>query len=177
MKSQSVFLPEDILIPYFGKDRPIVGVEIGTGAGGGSAAMLWLMPNLKLYCIDAWKHMPGHLYEAEFYPQELHDKQYELAIARLKLYPPLRSVVLRMTSDEAAIQVPAPVDFVWIDGDHRYEQVKRDIQNWMPKISLGGIICGHDYIQAAGVKEAVDELLGEVKTGDDFTWWKILKKI
>ena len=172
MKSQSVFLPEDILIPHFG-DKPIVGVEIGTGAGGGSAAMLLLIPNLKLYCIDAWKHMPGHLYEAEFYSQELHDKQYELAIARLKLYPPERSVVLRMTSDEAIFHVPSPIHFLWIDGDHRYEQVKKDIVNWMPKIiKPGGLISGHDYIQAPGVTQAVDEIFGKnIRTGDDFTWW------
>lgn len=160
-------------MPHFG-NNPIVGVEIGTGAGGGSAALLLLMPSIiKLYCIDAWQNFPGHGYEAEHYPQELHDTQYEMACARLAAYGD-RPVILRMTSDQAVDHVTDNLDFVWIDGDHRYEQVKRDILNWMPKIRSGGIICGHDYIQAPGVSQAVDEIFGEVNTGDDFTWWRIL---
>ena len=35
-------------------------------------------------------------------------------------------------------------DFVFIDGDHRYESVRRDIQAWLPKVRPGGIMGGHD---------------------------------
>lgn len=35
------------------------------------------------------------------------------------------------------------IDLLFIDGDHRYSQVARDIDNWMPRVR--GIICGHDY--------------------------------
>ena len=37
------------------------------------------------------------------------------------------------------------VDFVFIDGDHRYSQVKEDIMSWFPKIKTGGTMAGHDY--------------------------------
>ena len=37
------------------------------------------------------------------------------------------------------------IDFLFIDGDHRYDQVKKDLDNWVPKVKEGGIICGHDY--------------------------------
>ena len=36
-------------------------------------------------------------------------------------------------------------ELVFIDGDHRYSQVKRDIENYFPKVREGGIICGHDF--------------------------------
>ena len=36
------------------------------------------------------------------------------------------------------------IDFMFIDGDHRYSQVTKDINAWWPKIRKGGILCGHD---------------------------------
>ena len=58
------------------------------------------------------------------------------------------------------------IDFLFIDGDHRYEGIKTDIYNWFPKVKLGGIISGHDYETSAtcGVKKAVDEYFGKVAT-------------
>jgi len=35
-------------------------------------------------------------------------------------------------------------DVLFIDADHRYESVKKDIELWSPKVKKGGIICGHD---------------------------------
>ena len=35
-------------------------------------------------------------------------------------------------------------DFVFIDGDHRYEGVSNDIKNYAPLVKKGGILCGHD---------------------------------
>jgi predicted O-methyltransferase YrrM len=52
------------------------------------------------------------------------------------------------------------LDFVFIDGNHRYDYVKKDIEAWLPKIKKGGIISGHDY-QAAGVSTAVGETFGD----------------
>ena len=51
------------------------------------------------------------------------------------------------------------IDFLWIDGDHSYEGVKKDIQDWVPLVKKNSPICFHDYRDAPGVKKAVDELL------------------
>jgi hypothetical protein len=37
------------------------------------------------------------------------------------------------------------VDFVYIDGGHSYEQVKKDIENYYLLVKSGGIIGGHDF--------------------------------
>ena len=50
--TQNQYLPEEILIPFFGKKKPIIGVEIGVLGASGTVAMLNRMPNLKLYGID-----------------------------------------------------------------------------------------------------------------------------
>ena len=48
------------------------------------------------------------------------------------------------------------IDMVFIDADHRYESVKRDINDWLPKAKK--LICGHDY-DNDDTKKAVDELI------------------
>ena len=37
-----------------------------------------------------------------------------------------------------------PVDFLFIDGDHSYEGVKRDYELWSPLVRSGGLIAFHD---------------------------------
>ena len=50
------------------------------------------------------------------------------------------------------------IDFLFLDGDHRYAGIKKDLHMWFPKIKKGGVIAGHDYNEpSCGVKQAVDE--------------------
>ncbi len=35
-------------------------------------------------------------------------------------------------------------DFIFIDADHRYDCVIRDLRGFLPKLKPGGIICGDD---------------------------------
>ena len=53
----------------------------------------------------------------------------------------------------------ASLDFCFIDADHAYESVSKDIDAWRPKVKRGGILAGHDYIHEPGfgVVQAVNE--------------------
>lgn len=51
-----------------------------------------------------------------------------------------------------------PIDFVFIDASHDYDNVRRDIESWLPKVKSGGIIGGHD-IDWPDVKKAVAEVI------------------
>ena len=52
-------------------------------------------------------------------------------------------------------------DWVYIDGNHLYEFVKKDLELSMHKVKVGGFITGDDYVEGGwwkgGVKKAVDE--------------------
>lgn len=52
-------------------------------------------------------------------------------------------------------------DYVYIDSDHTYESVKKDIEQWWPKVREGGILAGHDYVNRKlyGVIPAVNEFV------------------
>jgi len=37
-----------------------------------------------------------------------------------------------------------PIDMIFIDGDHHYEAVKRDFEDWVPHVRSGGFVLFHD---------------------------------
>lgn len=55
---------------------------------------------------------------------------------------------IEMTGKDAArdprVQVTAPLDFVFFDGDHSREGLQEDWQAWRDLIAPGGIACFHD---------------------------------
>lgn len=68
------------------------------------------------------------------------------------------------------------VDLVYIDGDHSYQAVNKDIELYLPKIKQGGILAGHDYSKSwPGVVKAVDERLGSPDAiFKDTSWMKLI---
>jgi predicted O-methyltransferase YrrM len=54
------------------------------------------------------------------------------------------------------------VDFIFIDADHSYEAIKRDWQDWFPKVRQGGIIALHD----CRVAQNSPDYLGSMKFYD-----------
>ena len=86
----------------------------------------------------------------------------EIATERLNKFGD-RSVLYRKTSDEAVDNfIDDSYDFIFIDGLHEYDQLKKDCANYFPKIKKGGVFAGHDYTAISGVKKAVDEFAKEV---------------
>lgn len=69
--------------------------------------------------------------------------------------------------------IPSDVDFLFIDGDHRYPTVIADIMKGQSMVRKGGIISGHDYTHAdwPGVKRAVDEIYGDKIQRIESIWW------
>ena len=53
-------------------------------------------------------------------------------------------------------------DWMFLDGNHSYEYVKKDIELYYPKLKRGGYILGDDYWwrirEGLPVKKAVDEM-------------------
>lgn len=43
-----------------------------------------------------------------------------------------------------------PFDYIYIDGSHVYEDVKKDFEDWLPKLSKGGLIAFHDSTMYRG---------------------------
>lgn len=70
-------------------------------------------------------------------------------------------------------------DMIYIDGDHTYDQVCKDIDNYLPKVKNGGFIGGHDYHPDAwpDVVRAVNERFEHpTMTFQDCSWVKRISK-
>lgn len=68
------------------------------------------------------------------------------------------------------------LDFVFIDGNHSFEEVVLDINNWLPKIKKNGILAGHDYTdENYAVKNAVNSIFPKDKIRIDGWCWIIEK--
>jgi predicted O-methyltransferase YrrM len=61
-------------------------------------------------------------------------------------------------------------DMVFIDGDHQYQNVFRDIAFWRARVPRGGLLCGHDA-SWPGVKLALKDLLPEAKVIEHTDIW------
>lgn len=51
---------------------------------------------------------------------------------------------LEMLSHEAAPLVQEDIDFLFVDGDHSYDGIARDWQDWSVKLKPGGYVALHD---------------------------------
>jgi len=84
----------------------------------------------------------------------------------------LNATVTKSDSAEAAkLYKDKSVDFVFIDADHSYQAVKKDIFAWLPKIRKGGFIGGHD-IQRTVVYHAVQDALENFQRVGINSWLK-----
>jgi len=143
------------------------GVEIGVCEGEYSKVILGNSKLSVLYSIDPW--MPTDpkkwLIGKNNVPLNEQEKRYGDVINKLEKYGE-RSRIMRMLSEEASSHFePESLDFVYIDGNHSYEMIKLDLELWWPKVKIGGIFGGHDYLNGIvretdfGVKKAVDEFV------------------
>lgn len=119
-----------------------VGAEIGVEEGVYSEVLLRSNPRLHLYSIDAWEvygNYRDHMKQSEM------DDIYKRAVDRLK---PYSCTVLKGYSVDMAKQFDDnSLDFVYLDANHEFVHVVNDIAAWEPKVKVGGIISGHDYIK------------------------------
>ncbi len=123
----------------------------------------------EIYSIDPWGTNIDYD-ELSIDNMDIVEQLFDARIA--KLQTPVHKI--RRTSTEAVeICKDNFFDFMYIDGNHKYEAVKEDILGWLPKIKSNGIIAGHDYNHAyEGVIQAVNEIFGKdnIQLFPDSSW-------
>lgn len=76
-------------------------------------------------------------------------------------------VIPLVTNSESAVHLIAePVEMIFIDGSHEYEDVKNDFQLWYPKIITGGVLALHDVTTFPGPARIAEEF---IQHSDNFT--------
>lgn len=139
-------------------------VEIGCWKGRSAAFMAVEINNsgktIKFDCIDTWKGSDNEEYHQND-TSVITDTLYESFLQNIS---PVKHIInpIRLSSVEASkLYEDNSLDFVFIDACHTYECVKEDIEHWLPKVKVGGILAGHDF-HYSSVSKAVIEKFGTV---------------
>jgi hypothetical protein len=145
-------------------------VEIGSYAG--SAMMGFAEHFQKVYAVDPWQNGYDNDQSCSYVvPMERIEVIFD---SRKKFH---KNVTKIKRSSRKAVELfkDRSLDFVYIDGDHRYESVLWDISHWFPKVKKRRFIGGHDYDESrfSGVVRAVNEVFGSPdKIFRDGSWIK-----
>lgn len=126
--------------------------------------------NILIYGVDTFEGTKGE------HDDDIDVKNKTLLNAYLKNIEPVQEYIetIRGYSEDASRMFEdESLDFVFIDADHHYESVKKDIELWYPKIKVGGIISGHDYAYGGdcGVIPAVDEKFSSINRMCATVWY------
>lgn len=152
-----------------------VFVEVGAYLGRSSLYLASRIRSsgkkIRVYAVDLWD---GWIYDdyredgSEEQESELRPEERDVFWQFIRnvrragvedvIYP------LKMPSEQAAsLFEDGTLDFVFLDADHVYEAVHRDLVAWFPKLKRRGVLGGHDYLHPdfPGVRRAADEFFKE----------------
>ena len=120
------------------------GVEVGTFKGSFSKQIMnnWTGT---LYMVDVWRPLESGYDDASNHGR-YDGGVYTDAMGNIKGFED-RAIMVRANSEIASDMFnDESLDFVYIDANHAYDYVVRDIELWFPKVKKGGYLCGHDYL-------------------------------
>ncbi len=164
------------MIRYASKTRkhPMTITEIGVYYGTNTRRMFRKLSVEKMYLVDPYRKYTAYA-----------EKKFLLTLLPSSFKPVLwllrkhkeKIVPLQLTSEQAAEKIPDDLDMVYIDGNHSYEYVKKDIAMYYPKLKKGGLIGGHDIngkTNGKDVQRAVREFSEKYKIKifvEEPDWW------
>lgn len=166
-------------------DGPGLGeiVEIGSYLGRSTAFLASgskKSAREKVTAVDHFQgspeHQPGQQVESDVLKQQ--GTTFELFLSnikRLELDDYVTPVVAR--SEDAARSWQKPIRLLFIDGDHSYEESKKDFTLWSKFVVVSGLVCFHDIHHWPGVTQFYEELMPSSKDFREIATVRSLKVI
>lgn len=143
-------------------------VEIGSYHGRSAIVLASAAPEgVEVITIDphGGNDRGPQQYEGEFEEGQRDHETFVANLTRAGVVDRIRHV--RKASQDAPGDIPGDVEMVYIDGAHRYNPAKADMERWGRKISLGGTLLIHDSFSSVGVSLA---LAATLFTGSKFRY-------
>ena len=149
----------------------IIMIEIGCFAGDSTEIFLNSDKINKFYAIDAWENnLDTYDIITIKYDLEEVEKCFDNRITNVY------NNVIKIKSNSlncSELFDDNSVDFIYLDSSHNYEQVKKEIELYYPKVKNNGFIGGHDYNNLYyDVTKAVDEFCKPDFLFQDSSWIK-----
>lgn len=151
--------------------------EIGSFKGRSSSALGLSCKKAKrmFICVDPWapcRNHHGTVYKSM-------DKEYAEFLKNMKsvgLIDGRDFIHYRSTSTEVVSKIDK-LSMIFVDGSHEYEEVIKDLGNYVPKVVPGGIVAAHDYGDPAwpGPSKAWNEYMKKYRPSrnGNLIWTKV----
>ena len=141
----------NLIQKYLSVKNPVI-LEIGIHKGDFSEQLLRKFNPKKLLLVDPWIAYNDLIYQKSWYGNTLHSNQniqdqYFLDVNKRFEKDILENKIElhRKTSDEFFLGNKSIFDLIYIDGNHLFEFVKKDIENSLKFINNDGLIVLDDY--------------------------------
>jgi hypothetical protein len=124
------------------KDLTII--EIGVESGKNAFCMLNYLDIKELILIDPFIEYGDMLGDGVLAAKDgirCKDEAFKL----LEPYESKITWILDLSENVASQIKDNSIDVCYVDGNHRFEYVKKDLELYWPKIKVGGYLSGHDY--------------------------------
>jgi hypothetical protein len=121
--------------------QPELAIEVGSWKG----LSTWILSQHArvLYCVDTWQAAESTPHMKEEATVRDIFTIFKQNMVQLQLWGKVKPLMMA-SLDASRIIKDEIVDMVFIDADHIYDSIKKDIHAWLPKVKPGGILCGHD---------------------------------
>lgn len=138
--------------------KNLIGCEIGTQYGINAYRILTQLNVKRLYLID---------------PYEDDSVTEEIAHSLLnQFFVDNKIVWIKKRSADAVDNIKEKLDFVYIDGNHKYGFVYKDISLYSNLLKENGLLAGHDFkASEPGVIQAVNQLVKKYHISM-WDWWR-----
>ena len=148
-----------------------IGAELGVCRGSNAVQLLFRAKPAMLFLVDTWEeskilrppHEDPNLWYDDHFDSVSEIFEEEIVNGRVILHKQATTTFLASLPDSY-------LDWVYIDANHHYQFVKRDIDLSIKKVKSGGFIMGHDYMSnprvwGVSIIRAVNERIqnGDIK--------------
>ena len=134
-------------------ESPIV-VEIGSWQGKSSVVLaraIKVKRQSVLYCVDPFNATNNGVQDPTFVQRtrRMDRSLLDTFVKNMRtngVYDVIR--ILHGMSHDFAGSFAEKIDLLYIDGNHEYDAVRRDYEEWAPHLKRGGIIAFHDVVRS-----------------------------
>jgi predicted O-methyltransferase YrrM len=132
--------------------EPALLVEVGSYAGESIVLFAAAFPTTKIVAVDPWEPNFDPKDPVAQTPKNMADAE-ALFDARVRYLPNI--VKLKQCFTKAVHSFGCnTIDLLYLDGNHSYAATRSAILAYLPKVSPGGFVAGHDYYESQQVQVA-----------------------
>lgn len=146
-------------------------LEIGVHNGGSMAVAMQSQYKCEFYGIDMFEKIVQYAHLSYFKSDNLSRKRTTSNIIKCNIFKHQFEIIEGNSRSQSVIestQNHSPFNLVFIDGDHVYDGVKADFNNYSTFVSRGGLVVFDDYHEKnhPQIVKFVDDI-------NDSSWWKV----